>query len=220
MRKVGSILIMPRLPKSIMRAAVITVLGLVMAMLSPLAGLFGASSAHASPLGSVPAVSVTVPAGGSATLQVRGLALQPGSLLPQGALALGQQTLATERVRTALYYGINWGYADTDPQQVALAVWWAQNGQWPETDHTYAQRIADAAAASPGLPPWLGDGRSLVSLVSRGQLSLTSLSLAPASTTSFGTGTLTVRNSSGQDLLVYLPYGTVFTGANGSALVW
>src|SRR3954468_16389175 len=102
MRKVGSILIMPRLPKSIMRAAVITVLGLVMAVLSTLAGLFGASAAHAAPLGSVPAVSVTVPAGGSATLQVRGLALQPGSLLPQGALALGQQTLATERVRTAL----------------------------------------------------------------------------------------------------------------------
>ena len=156
---------MPRLPKSIMRAAVITVLGLVMALLSPLAGLFGAEAAYAAPLGSVPAV-LGHSASGRQRYPPGRLALQSGSLLPQGALALASKTLATRRAprSTICFYGINWGYADTDPPYVALAVWWAQTGQSPATDHTYAQRIADAAAASPGHPP--GCGRPLAGLAS------------------------------------------------------
>src|SRR5207302_6036083 len=95
-------------------------------------------------------------------IEVQGIALQPGSALPTGSLTLSTSALAPDRVRTALYYGIDWGYATSDPQQVALAVWWVQDGTWHGTDHATAERIANAAASSPGTPSWNPDGRSLL----------------------------------------------------------
>lgn len=189
-----------------------------------LAGAFlrGQSSqiAAAAPLRAVPADAVTVPAGGTAYLQVRGLAMEPGGS-PQGSYTLATPSLATERLRTTLFYGIDWGYADSEPQQVALALWWAQTGTWSDPNHSTAQRIATAAANAPGLPSWNPDGRSLIQLATEGQLSIAPLSLtAPASAPSEGEGTLSITNSAEQDAVVYLPYGTLFMASSGQIIVW
>jgi hypothetical protein len=172
-------------------------------------------------LQSVPAVAVTVPAGGSATLEIKGFALQPGSTIAQGSYSLAQQPLASDRVRTSLYYGIDWGYTETGPQQVALAIWWAQDGAWLSEERAVAERIANAAASAPGLPVWLADGRSIVSLVAQGQLAISEMRLSPStSAPALAVGTLVLRNTTGQDIVAHLPYGTTFTGQAGSALVW
>jgi hypothetical protein len=206
-----------RLVHRTFRAGIVIVLGLGTTFFS----LLGHGPVSAAPLRSVPTVSVTVPAGGSASVQVRAVALQPGSALPQGALSLAQQPLADDRIRTTLYYGLDWGYTSTDPQQVALAVWWAQDGSWRSADHAIAERIATAASGAPGLPSWNPSGRSILSLLGQGQVSLSDLHLSPLSLSpAVGTGSLTLRNASGQELAAYLPYGTVFNGPAGSALVW
>lgn len=178
-------------------------------------------ASSAAPLRAVPTVAVTIPAGGSASIEVQGLALQPGSQVAQVALTLGQQPLASDRLRTTLFYGIDWGYALSDPQQVALALWWAQDGTWRSTDRAIGERIANAAANSPGVPSWNPDGRSVLSLVATGQVSLSELRLSPTgATAASGTGTLTVRNRSSQELTVHLPYGTLFGAGTGAAIVW
>jgi hypothetical protein len=180
--------------------------------------------AAASPLYVVPGNSLQVPAGGTVYLQVRGIALQPGASIPSDPLSLAaqaQQPPAGDRIRTTLFYGIDWGYSESAPQQVALAVWWAQDGNWRGTDHAIAERIASAAANAPGIPSWNPDGRNLLTVISQGQASISALTLSPLQQTlSVGSGTLTIRNTSGSDMTVYLPYGTIFTGASGSALVW
>ncbi len=204
-----------------LRICVIPLLGLALVVANS-AGLgLTALPAEASALATVPGNSVMVPAGASASLQVRGIALQPGAGLPTGPLSVAQPPLATDRVRTTLYYGIDWGYAASDPQQVALAVWWAASGNWNDPSHSIAERITGAAVNSPGTPSWNPDGRSILTLMGQGQLTLSTLSLAaiPASA-SVGDGTLSVHNSSGQDILAFLPYGTVFTGPSGQVLVW
>src|SRR5262245_31238460 len=146
LRKVGYDLRTPRHYVTRRRAVTLMLLGLIAALFGPLGRGAAVPSASAAPLASVPAVAVNVPAGGSASLEVRGFALQPGAVLPQGPMTLGQQPLASDRVRTTLYYGIDWGYAATDPQQVALAIWWAQDGNWLAPDHAIAERIAGAAS--------------------------------------------------------------------------
>lgn len=181
-----------------------------------------ARTAAASTLYTVPGNSIQIPAGGSAYLQVRGVALQPGAVLPAGALTLAaEQPLPGDKVRTSIFYGIDWGYSDTAPYQVALAVWWAQNGTWLAEDHVVAERIATAASNTQGIPSWNPDGRNLLTLISQNQAALAELTLTPLEqTASVGNGTLSVRNTSINDMVVYLPYGTLFTGASGSALVW
>src|SRR5207302_9727538 len=141
-------------------------------------------------------------------LQVQGIALQPGASLPQTQLAIAQQPLPGDLIRTTLYYGVEWGYSQSDPQQVALALWYARSGQWQSDNHNIAQRIADAAASSPGLPTWLADGRAIPGLAAAGQLVVDGLSLSTGGLSpAAGGGTLVIRNTSAQDLLVHLPYG-------------
>lgn len=178
-------------------------------------------AAGAAPLRAVPGHSVGVPAGGSAALRVRGIALEPGAPIQPGNFAPAPEPLASELVRTTLYYGINWGYTDTDPKQVALAVWWARDGAWREPDHTVAERIASAASSAPGSPSWNPDGRSLLTLASQGRLSIGELNMeANSDLPSLGEGTLVLHNTSAQDVLAYLPYGAVFRGDGGDVLVW
>ena len=162
-----------------------------------------------------------VPAGGTAYLQVKGLSLRPNAGIPSGPLALATPALAPELLRTTLYYGIDWGYSESDPRQVALAVWWAQDHVWYAEDHATAERIANAAATAPGTPSWNPGGRSLLMLVAQGQMSVGELALtASPQFPAVGTGTLALHNSAQQDYLVYLPYGIVFTSASGSVIVW
>lgn len=195
-----------------------------MAAVTLIAALVYSPAAHrawAAPPQAVPDVSVMVPAGGTAYLQVKGLSLRPNESIPSGPLALATPALAPDLLRTTLYYGIDWGYSESDPRQVALAVWWAQDHVWYAEDHATAERIANAAASSPGTPSWNPGGRSLLTLVAQGQMNVGELALTASSQLpAMGTGTLALHNSGQQDYLVYLPYGTVFTSASGSVIVW
>ncbi|HET6260953.1 MAG TPA: hypothetical protein VFG99_01790, partial [Chloroflexia bacterium] len=110
----------------------------------------GSGTASAGALYAVPTTSAMIPAGGSATLQVRGMSLQPGSTISGVPVSLAAQPVPPDNVRTALYYGINWGYTETDPQQAVLAVWYAQDGTWRGDNHDTAEQIHSAAASSPG----------------------------------------------------------------------
>ncbi len=186
-------------------------------------GLAGApSTAAASSLYVVAGNSLQIPAGGTGYLQVRGLSLQAGTNIPSDQLTLATQQLqAGDRARTALYYGIDWGYSDSAPDQVALAVWWVQAGNWQSAEHATAQRIADAAASSQGIPSWNPDGRNLLTAISQGQAAISGFSLAQLPQTAWvGSGTIAIQNRTGSDMTVYLPYGTVFSSQSGSALVW
>lgn len=205
----------PQFVASHLRTYIALVLGSAMTLAT-----LGANPAAAAPTGSVQGNSVSIPAGGSAAISVRGIALQPGSLLPTGALTVANPPFPADRVRTTLYYGIDWGYTDSDPQQVALAVWWMQDGTWRDPNHDIAARIANAAASSPGTPSWNPEGRSLLPLVGQGQITLSDLSLTASQYPSIGDGSLAVQNTSDQDLIVYLPYGTIFSDGTASVLVW
>jgi hypothetical protein len=108
------------------------------------AGGLNAAPVGAAPPAALPKPSITLPAGGSATFRILGLALGPAGTLPGSGA--GVSTLAPTSVRAALYYGAEWGYLDSAPQQVFAAVWYIQNGAWPDSaDHTVAERISGAA---------------------------------------------------------------------------
>jgi hypothetical protein len=149
------------------------------------------------------------------------MSLQPGSTIPASSVSLAEPSTPPDNVRVTLYYGINWGYTESDPQQAVLAVWYAQDGTWHGEQHATAEQIQSAAASSPGAPSWSPDGRSALQLAGSGQITLSQITFAPSSQSqSVGSGTLTLTNTSGQDLLVYLPYGTIFGSGSGSVLVW
>ena len=175
----------------------------------------------AAPLHAVPGHAVTIPAGGTGTIQVQAISLRPGSNLGADALPLATQAYAADRVRTALFYGIDWGYTESAPYQVALAVWWVQDSNWLSSEHVAAERIGTAAVSAVGTPSWNPDGTNLLSLVQSGQASISPLTLTPsAQNPSLGSGTLQITNNSINNLTVYLPYGTVFGGPQAQALVW
>ena len=152
-------------------------------------------------------------------MHVQAIALQPGAGLPQGQLSLAAQPLPANSTRIALYYGLNWGYIESAPQQVALAIWYTQDGTWRGEDHAIADRIVQAATSAPGLPSWNVTGRSALSLVEQGRLTVSGLAITPGLYLRVGSGSVTLENTSSQDA-IYLPYGTVFSGAAGSVIVW
>lgn len=149
------------------------------------------------------------------------MAMQPGAGVPGDPVSPAAQLAPPERVKLALYYGINWGYTESAPQQAALAVWYVQDGVWHGSNHTTAEQISSAAASAQGSPSWSPDGRSAVQLAEAGRLTFSQIAFTPsAQSPAVGSGRLVVSNTYSQDLLVYLPYGTVFTGPNGPVLVW
>src|SRR4051812_28472913 len=93
-----------------------------LAMLLALCGALAAGvagrpmSVAASPLAQFAAPSASLAPGTSATFQVQALAVgAPGHLPAAGAVLAG---LAPAPTRATLYYGGQWGYLDSDPQQV------------------------------------------------------------------------------------------------------
>lgn len=182
---------------------------------------FGARSGWAAPLQAVAANAVTIPAGGTANFAVQAIALNQGGTLPTSALNLAAQPVPNDNVRTALYYGIDWGYTGSAPYQVALAVWQLQTGNWAASDHVEAQRIVEVAANVTGTPSWNPDGTSLLTLAQSGRVTISPLTLsASAQNGALGSGNLQVTNNTDAALLVYLPYGTLFGEGQSQALIW
>ena len=180
-----------------------------------------AQTGLASPLHAVPGYTVTIPAGGTGIIPVQAISLNPGSNVSSDALSLANQPIAADNVRTALYYGIDWGYAETAPYQVALAVWWVQDNTWQAAEHATAEQIGTTAVNSPGTPSWNPGGVSLLNVIQSGQVTVAPLTLTPsAQYASLGSGSLQVTNTSPNSINVFLPYGTVFGGPTTQTLVW
>lgn len=153
--------------------------------------------------------------------RVRGMALQPGAALTTGALTSAPQPFPPDKVRIALYYGINWGYTESDPQQAVLAVWYMQDSIWRGSNHRDAESIVSAAANAPGMPSWNPSGRSVLQLASAGQVSLSQITFTPSEgSQAIGSGMLTIANTSETALSVHLPYGAVFGTGSDATLVW
>jgi hypothetical protein len=166
-------------------------------------------------VGTVPPATVTVPAGGAAGLQIAAYALTPGAPAPAGSLV--PLSLAAPVVRVGLFYGVNWGYNDTAPDQVAQALWYLDDGQWHTSgDKVVAERIA-AAAQQSATPAWMTSGRSLLEAIGAGEASATAQ--LGAATGVQVPGTLTIENRTGRDLLLYLPYGTIMQAGGSTAQV-
>jgi hypothetical protein len=182
-------------------------------------GQAGIPAANAQGLAAVPAPSAVLEPGGTATIAIRVLALGPGSTLPgAGATLIGP---AAATVRAALYYGLDWGYADSDAQQVLAAVWYGQTGAWPDTgDHTIATRILSAAQANPN-PSWLSQGTSLLVARQSSRVQITAGALTATGLNGrMGTGTLQVTSLSSMRQSLYLPYGVLLSDGTNQALAW
>src|SRR5207302_1411414 len=64
---------------------------------------------------------LTIPAGGTATLSIRGFCMDFGKPFPTQDTAV--KGLADDKIRAALNYSIQKGYTEGNPQQVEQAIW-------------------------------------------------------------------------------------------------
>ncbi|HEX6607423.1 MAG TPA: hypothetical protein VF276_10965 [Chloroflexia bacterium] len=160
--------------------------------------------------------TITIAAGQSATLQVRGFCLDFGKLFPSQSNA--PTGLAPDQVRAALNYAVSKGYDTSDPRQVQEAIWFLASGAWHRDDHALGQEIVDAAKN--GNMPATPAGTSLIDALQANNLTAT-VSITPGggltgSDAFYGDGTLTIKNNGTQDAQVYLPFGSVFPPANSA----
>ncbi len=153
-------------------------------------------------------------AGETATLQIRGFCLDPGKPFPN---AFGQPAVvATDTIRSALYYAVQQGYDQSNPDQVQEAVWYLQTGTWQHPSHDLGQQIVNAAQGM--TPPAAPAGTSVLDALGAHNVSM-QVSFSPAPGTApgqafYGDGTIQVTNSGSSQMQVYLPFGTIFPPAD------
>jgi len=193
--------------------------GVSLLLLAALFFTLGLSStaAVAKPLDQQSGQTVTIAAGQSTTLQVRGFCIDPGKAFPTGIST--PDSLATDAVRAGLNYAVGKGYDQSNPRQVQEAVWFLQTGTWQSTDHQLADEIANAAkdaANAPSTPT----GTSLLDVLKANNAKATiTFKAAPdvqPNQAFYGDGTLTITNTGSQSIQVYLPFGAVFPPANSA----
>ncbi|HKP54723.1 MAG TPA: hypothetical protein VJ183_18965 [Chloroflexia bacterium] len=154
--------------------------------------------------------SVTIPAGGSVLLQVRGFCLDFGKPFPTGEMSA--KGLADGKIRAALDYAINKGYAENNPQQTELAVWFMRDGIWHAPEHTVGQEIV-ANAISP--PVDAGDGISLSDAITQNKVSVTGKFVPQTKDNFYGDGEAEIKNLTDAELKVFTPIGIVFSSTAG-----
>jgi hypothetical protein len=159
---------------------------------------------------------ITIAAGQSATLQVRGFCLDFGKLFPSQSNA--PTGLAPDQARAALNYAVSKGYDTSDPRQVQEAIWFLVSGEWHRDDHALGQEIVDAAKN--GNMPATPGGTSLIDALQANNL-IATITFTPGggltgSDAFYGDGTLTITNNGTQDAQVYLPFGSIFPPANSA----
>jgi hypothetical protein len=178
---------------------------------------FTSATAVAQPLPQATGGQVlTIAAGQSASVQVRGFCLDFGKPFPSQSSA--PTSLAPDQARAALNYAVSKGYDTSDPAQVQEAIWFLVSGEWHRTDHAMAQEIADAAKN--GNMPATPSGTSLIDALQANNLTAT-ISFTPGggltgSDAFYGDGSLMIKNNGTQDVQVYLPFGSVFPPANSA----
>ena len=167
---------------------------------------FGAAGAAAQTGPSTSEV-LTIPAGQSAQVQVRGFCLDFGKTFPTGAITAKE--LAKPELRAALNYAIQKGYVNSNPAQVEQAMWYLSDSTWHSASHVLGQEIVDNSKTgqAPGDPT---GGTTLFDALAKGGLSA-DVTFTPKTADAFyGDGTMTIHNMGTSDLQVYLPLGTVF----------
>lgn len=171
-------------------------------------GISAAGAWAQTPAGSDASV-LTIPAGQTAQVQVRGFCLDYGKQFPSGVVS--PKELSTPELRAALNYAIQKGYVDSNPGQVQEALWFLSDGTWHADEHQLAQEIVDnSKSAAPADP---AGGTTLFNALAGGGLTA-EVTFTPKSADAFyGDGTLTIRNTGSSDAQVYLPIGTVFPPA-------
>jgi hypothetical protein len=155
---------------------------------------------------------MTIAAGATANLTVRGFCLDFGKPFPTGNTTT--KGLADDKIRAALNYSIQKGYTEGNPAQVELAVWFLRDNIWHNADHTVAQEIVDNATTA-NTPSTSGDGLSLSDAVSQNKVTLQATFVAQTAEHFYGDTTLQITNTGAADVKIYLPVGTVFTVPNG-----
>jgi hypothetical protein len=155
---------------------------------------------------------VTIAAGATANLTVRGFCLDFGKPFPTDNTTT--KGLADDKVRAALNYSIQKGYTEGNPAQVELAVWFLRDNTWHNADHTVAQEIVDNATTA-NTPSTSGDGLSLSDAVSQNKVTLQATFVAQTAEHFYGDTTLQISNTGTADVKIYMPVGTVFTVPNG-----
>jgi hypothetical protein len=161
-----------------------------------------------------PPAMLTIPAGGSATLTVRGFCLDYGKPFPmQEVQASGP---ADDRIRAALNYSLDRGYTDGNPQQVELAIWFLRDNTWHAQEHTIAQEIVDNATPA-NAPAAISGGTSLTDAIAQNKVTVSAQFTPQTQDHFYGDGQAVIKNATGAEIQVYLPIGTVFSaGAGGN----
>jgi hypothetical protein len=197
--------------KESVRASIQLTLGLVLIL--ALGPLVARASTVAPPSQGQSLNPVTVPAGGTATLTVRGFCIDFGKPFPTGNMTTNG--LAQDNVRAAINYSIQKGYTEGNPAQVELAVWFLRDNIWHNTDNAVAQEIANNATTA-NTPPTTGDGTSLDDAVKQNKVTLQATFVAQTAGHYYGDVTIQIKNTGTADLKVYMPVGTLFTVPNGA----
>ncbi len=188
----------------------------VMIVLGMVLGLFAAVSAG-SAQAQAPATFTLAP-GGTATITYEAFCTDFGKKFPT---TLQQpNAVGTDAVRGAIAY-IQTNNLGANPQQALEA----QYGLWRATGTTTSPQggdVANAVANAAQNPPANPQGVSLLDAVKNNQVRLTLGTWAPvgdqvqigsATDNFYGRGTLTVENTSQQQLTLYMPVGTLFPPA-------
>lgn len=157
---------------------------------------------------------LTIPAGKTSSLRVRGFCLDYGKPFPTGISA--PNGLAPDNIRAALNYAVSKDYVNTNVQQTQQAVWFLSDGNWHRPDHALGDEIANAAkdtANQPATP----EGISLIDALAAKSVTA-SITFAPAEGTApnvayYGDGVLMIKNVTTEDVKVFLPFGSVFPPA-------
>jgi hypothetical protein len=154
--------------------------------------------------------SVTIPAGGSVLLQVRGFCLDFGKPFPTGEMSA--KGLADQKLRAGLNYAINKGLAENNPQQTELAVWFLRDNSWHASEHAIGQEIVDNAVSAPNDT---GDGISLSDAVAQNKVSVVGMFVPQTKDNFYGDGEAEIKNLTNAELKVYTPIGIVFSSTVG-----
>jgi hypothetical protein len=155
--------------------------------------------------------TTVIPAGGTATLQVRAYCLDFGKPFPtQPVMVRG---LGDQRVRGALNYAIQNGYSDGNSPQVQLAIWYLRDNTWHAAQHTLAQEIVDNALVT---TPLTGTATSLVDAVAQNSVTVTGTFTPQTPEAFYGDGEITIQNNLTTDISIYMPVGVAFEVPDGS----
>jgi hypothetical protein len=189
----------------------IVMLAAAMLGMTLVAGLFAAPAGSlASPAYKVePPHVVSIPANGKVTLKARGFCMEFGKPFPTGATA--PNGLADAKIRSALTYAIDKGYADGNAQQVQLAIWNLRDGTWHNTDHVVASEIVSNTTATPPT----ANALALTDAITQKSVEVSAVYVPQTADAFYGDGNIVVTNTTSSALNVYMPIGTVFTVPNG-----